>query len=133
MFNWSVVKQFTGLGFMLMGFFMFGIKGLLIGMVMKSWLIFLVNASLVSHFIGYKLVRQLLDLLPVLLLALVAFLGAYYVVSLLDFSLYVEAFISMFIFEVIYFVGAIVTKLYAFTLCKDLLSPYLNKFLRMAK
>lgn len=133
MFNWSVVKQFTGLGFMLAGFYMFGMKGLLIGMVMKSWLIFLINAALVSRFIGYRLTQQLLDLLPVLLLSLASFLGAYYVVSLVEFSLYVEALISAFIFGVIYFAGAVAAKLYAFALCKDLLSPYLKKFLRMAK
>lgn len=133
MFSWSVVKQFTGLGFMLVGFFMFGMKGLLIGMVMKSWLIFLINASLVSYFIGYKLVRQLLDLLPVLLLALVSFLGTYYIASFIECSMYINALTRIVVFVVIYFVGSVITKLYAFSLCKDLLSPYLNKFLRMAK
>lgn len=133
MFSWSVVKQFTGLGFMLVGFFVFGMKGLLIGMVMKSWLIYLINASLVSHFIGYKLARQLLDLLPILLLALGSYLGTYYIASFIECSIYINALIRIVVFGVVYFVGAAFTKLYAFTLCKDLLSPYLTKFLRMVK
>lgn len=133
MFSWSVIKQIVGLIFMVVGFFIFGMKGLLIGMVLKSWLIFVVNASLVSHFIGYKFIRQSLDLLPVLLLALVAFFGASYASSFIDSSIYIEALISITVFGVIYFAGAIITKLYAFALCKDLLNPYLKKILKRIK
>lgn len=65
MFIWSFIKQSIGLIFMLVGLYLYGIKGLLVGMVMKSWLIYIINASLVSNYIGYKLWRQLLDILPV--------------------------------------------------------------------
>ena len=133
MFKWSVFKQTLGLGFMIGGMALWGIKGLLIGKVLQSWLIYFINASLVSYFVGYKLVHQLLDLFPVLSLALISFLGTYYIASFIECSIYIKALIHIAIFGVMYFAGAAFTKLYAFTLCRDMLSPYLTKFLRMVK
>lgn len=127
MFIWSFIKQGIGLLFMIVGLFFWGMKGLLIGMVMKSWLIYIINASLVSNYIGYKLWRQLLDIVPVLLLSTVAFAISYIGGGLIQISLYVDACIMFLVFVTVYVTSSVFFKMEAYILFYNLVNPHIRR------
>lgn len=127
MFKWTVVKQLSGVSIVILGLILFGIKGLLIGMVIKSWLIYLINASLVSKHVGYKLRTQLMDLLPILLLALTSLCISYVVGNLLDFSLYIDASIKFSIYITLYLLGSYLFKLNAYIETKQIVYNFILK------
>lgn len=73
LFKWTVIKRGVGLLFVVGGLYFWGMKGLLSGMVATSFFIYIVNAFLVQRHVGYGVLRQLGDLMPVTLLSLFAF------------------------------------------------------------
>ena len=139
MFNWTLIKRAIGLTLVVGGLVIgktivvdgkdFGIEGLLVGMVLQSWVIYLINASLVNKYIGYKLFTQLLDLVPIFILAVVSFVVAYSVVFVLhDGHMYVVALIRLIVFMVVYLGGSILFKMESFRYVKELLPMFLSKF-----
>lgn len=130
MFIWSFIKQSIGLIFMVVGLYLYGIKGLLVGMVMKSWLIYIINASLVSNYIGYKLWRQLLDILPVLVVSLLSFSISFFVSNLYETSMYIDASVKLTIFAATYVSCAVLFKMESYQIFKNLISPYWCKIKR---
>lgn len=120
MFGWTIAKRVSGILFILGGFWLFGIWGLLSGMVISAWIIYIINAALVSHYIGYKLHRQLLDLLPSLLLSIVSFAISYIVGQFVE-SIYLSAIIQFLVFVLFYFSGSIMLKLQSYIICKNTL------------
>ena len=127
MLKWTVVKQLSGVSIVVLGLIFFGIEGLLVGMVIKSWLIYIVNASLVSTHIGYKLKNQLLDLCPIMLLALTALCISYIGGSFFECGLYIDAIIKLIIYVVLYLFGSYVLKLKAFIETRQLISNFVLK------
>ena len=73
LFNWTLIKRALSIIFIIVGFVLYGIWGLLIGMVMASYAMYIINALLVSRHIGYTLWQQFKDLLPILLISVVSF------------------------------------------------------------
>lgn len=69
MFKWTVFKRISGVLILFVLLLLFGMNGLLVGIVLSTWLSYLVNICLVSKYVGYKYYRQLLDLLPIFLVA----------------------------------------------------------------
>lgn len=130
MFKWSFVKQVVGLICIVGGLFLFGIRGMLAGMVMQCWLVYFVNAGLVSYYIGYKIRRQLLDLAPVMLLSIGSFAVSYVVGSVLPFGMYGNAVIMFVIFVSVYIVITRILRLEAFDLCMDMAKPIVNKLFK---
>lgn len=68
LFNWTIVKRVLGISYLFIGL-IWGVYGLLWGMVLGSYTYYIINAYLVSKYIGYKLKRQFFDLLPIILLS----------------------------------------------------------------
>jgi len=103
MLGWTLFKQTMGLVFVVVGLILFGMKGLLGGMVLKSWLIYLVNARLVSKHIGYKIWNQIKDLAPTMLLAVITFFVSYIIGGFFCGNIYAEAITELASFSIIYF------------------------------
>lgn len=134
MFSWTLIKRAIGLALVVGGLAAFGIKGLLIGMVMQSWLIYLINAYQVHKHIGYKLFTQLLDLLPILILALASWAIAYCLVFIFpDCHMYVLAVIRLLVFIGVYIGGSMLFKMESFTYVKETLPMFMAKFNRKKK
>lgn len=133
MFRWGLFKQLLGVTFVIVGLLVWGIKGMLIGMVMKSWLIYIVNASLVSKYIGYKLGRQLLDILPIMLLAIGSFIIAWLVGWVLPFGMYPNAIILFLLYALCYLGFAKVLKFDALNQSIDMVRPLIEKFTKKDK
>lgn len=129
MFSWTIIKRAIGLGLVVGGLAVFGIKGLLIGMVMQSWLIYLINAYQVHKHIGYKLFTQLLDLLPILILAIASWAIAYCLVFVLpNCHMYILAVIRFLVFIGVYLGGSILFKMESFKYVKDTVPIFMAKF-----
>lgn len=134
MFSWTIIKRAIGLGLVVGGLAAFGIKGLLIGMVMQSWLIYLINAYQVHKHIGYKLFTQLFDLLPILILAIASWAIAYCLRFIFpDSHMYVLAVIRLLVFIGVYFGGSILFKMESFKYVKETLPIFLAKFKKKKK
>lgn len=102
MFSWTVIKRVIGLCFIVGGLAFFGMKGLLIGVVLNSWFSYMVNISLVSKYVGYKWSRQLLDIMPPMVVSLIAAGVSYGCSWLTGFSMYVDGVIRLVSFIAIY-------------------------------
>ena len=132
MFNWTLVKRAIGLALIVGGLAAFGMKGLLVGMVMQSWLIYLINAYQVHKYVGYKLSIQFFDLLPTMVLSIVSWALAYGLVFLLpQWNMYVIAVIHLLVFVVVYLGGSMLFKMESFRLVKETIPMFLAKFNRV--
>lgn len=130
MFIWALIKQSAGLALMLSGMYFGGIWGLLVGMVLKSWIIYIIHAGLVSHYIGYKMKKQAYDILPILLVVLFSFAVSYCSSSFFKDNMYIAGCVRGVVFVGIYVSLSLLFKLDAFKISWDLLSPYLHKLKR---
>ena len=72
LFKWTIIKRVVGLCLIVLGFWAFKIEGLLWGMVVGSYIIYLMNGYLVSKYVGYRLSTQFRDLAPIILIALLS-------------------------------------------------------------
>lgn len=98
----TVLNRTVGLVFMIGGLLFFGMKGFLVGIVIYNYWCYGVNITLVSKYIGYKWSRQLLDLLPIGLASVVAFVVSYLVGRVSGLGLYANAVVETVVFLTIY-------------------------------
>ena len=110
MFIWTVIKRAVGIGIILVGLVLFGMKGLLVGMVLSSWFSYLVNISLVSKFVGYKWSDQLLSIMPVLIASVVSAVAAFLVGYFLNLSMYPDGIVKFVVYVIIYLGWSLIFK-----------------------
>ena len=112
LFRWTIIKRAIGLCLVVGGLAAFGIKGLLCGMVLQSWLIYFINAYLVDKHVGYKLINQVKDFMPVLLLSLVSIAIPFSLIIVFPMmNMYLLAIIQVIIFVMIYWGGSVLFKM----------------------
>lgn len=110
MFLWTLLKRIIGLGFVVVGLALFGMKGLLVGVVLNTWFSFFVNICLVSKHIGYKWWKQLLDLLPIFAVSVGIAAICFYLGSLLDLNIYLDALFKLCVYAVMYLGWSLIFK-----------------------
>lgn len=110
MFIWTVIKRIFGISFIVIGLFLYGMYGLLIGIVLNQWFSYFINIYLVSRHIGYKWWLQLLDILPIGIMAFVAGIISYFVGILCHFSLYGDAILKSLVYLFVYLGLSLVVK-----------------------
>ncbi len=115
MFIWTVIKRVVGLAATIGGLLLWGIKGLLIGVIFNAWFSYFVNISLVSKYIGYKSFRQLLDIAPVVLVSLLAAAVSFFSVNYFHLSLYVDGALKLLVYATVYLGWSLIFKPEAFT------------------
>lgn len=115
MFWWSLVKRGIGIGIIVGGLILFGMKGLLAGAVISTWFAYFVNIGLVSRYIGYKWWQQLLDLLPVAIASLVAAIVSYGMGYLLKLDMYPDGIVKFLVYAAIYMGWSLIFKPEAYT------------------
>ena len=114
MFIWTVIKRAVGIGIIIVGLVLFGMKGLLVGMVLSSWFSYLVNISLVSKFVGYKWSDQLLSIIPVLIASVVSAVAAFIVGYFVNLSMYPDGIVKLFVYVMVYMGWSLIFKPEAF-------------------
>lgn len=131
MFKWGLIKQLVGVIFVVVGLFVWGIKGMLIGMVMKSWLIYIVNAALVHKYIGYTIWTQFKDLTPTMINAILSYVLAKLLGGVLSLNMYLEAVIELVFFSVMYFCLSYLFNRVSYNYLKELLLSFFQKTSRV--
>lgn len=102
MFVWTFVKRVMGIVFVVAGLLLYGMSGLLVGMVLNTWFSYFVNIWLVSKHIGYSWQRQLFDITPVLITSLMAAGLAYAVGTFCSLPLYTDGLLKLAVFVALY-------------------------------
>ena len=128
LFNWTLVKRGIGLLLVIGGLWLYGIYGLLIGSIVTSWVIYIINAILVSKHLGYTLMHQFRDLLPIIVLSFIALLTAYLVTLIWPKGLYMDGIIEFTIFVTIYLLLSIIWHLNAYEDAKEMVQIVINRF-----
>jgi len=114
-FTWTIIKRAIGIGFVVGGLFLWGMKGLLLGAVLNTWFSYFVNVCLVSKYIGYKWYRQLLDIMPVAIVSIIAVLVSYFCGYLLQLDTYLDGIVKLVVFLLVYIGWIIVFKPESYT------------------
>lgn len=133
MFMWTLVKRGIGLCFIVGGLAVWGINGLLVGMVLTSYMVYFINAGLVSKHIGYTGRQQFRDLLPVILVSAASFLVAFLIGHFLHLNMYVEGALQLAVFAAIYLGLSVSFKLEAFAFSKEVVGSLIGKIRRRKK
>lgn len=108
LFYWNFLKRGLGLLFMLIGL-SFGVKGLLWGMVLGSYITFFVNAFLANKSTGYSLWEQLIDSSLTFVISLLSAAIAFSI-SLFQLQNFILLICQVLVFLLCYFVLAYVFK-----------------------
>ena len=132
LFKWTVIKRIVGTTIMVGGLLLWGVKGLLLGVVIYNYFIYVINAILISKHIGYGLKTQLNDLLPVVVLTVISFLVVYGISFLLNFGLYIDGVIELMSFGCVYIGGSVLFKMDSYEYFKTIL-PLITKKLKINK
>ena len=127
MFKWTIIKRIIGLSMVVGGLSIWGMRGLLCGVVAHNWFAYLVNMGLVSRYIGYKWWRQLQHLAAILLISLLAFgisTGISYTFTL---SIFADGVVRAGIFLAIYLGWSFIYKPEAATYISEIISSLIRR------
>jgi len=127
-FKWTMIKRFMGMGLIVGGLALWGMKGILLGAVLNSWFAYFVNMGLVSKHVGYKWWRQLLDLCPILVTSIIAAMASYICGMVLHLNMYPDGLVKLILFVSIYLGWSLLFKPEAFTYFKTIVNPLLSRF-----
>lgn len=110
LFVGTIIKRTMGIAFVVTGLLVAGMKGLLVGMVVNTWFSYAVNIGMVSKYIGYKWWIQLLDIMPVMIVSIIAALISYAASIAFQLSLYVDGLLKIVVYAIIYLGWAYIFK-----------------------
>lgn len=130
MFIWTFVKRAVGILFVVAGLLIYGMRGLLIGMVLNAWFSYFINIWLVSKHIGYRWQSQLFDILPVLIASLCAAGLSFGVGRLCSLSLYADGALKLVLFLALYIGWSLLVKPEAYQLFSGITKPFVRKLKR---
>lgn len=130
--KWTIVKRLLGLCCVVGGLILYGMYGLLAGMVLTSWIVYLINANIASKFVGYKLKQQMKDLLPILLLSIFSFLSAYSIEFLNMDNIYVNGAFRFVIFLMTYVLSSMLFSMEAYSFTKETFLLLVSNFKKSA-
>ena len=129
-FVWTFVKRGVTIGLMVGGLALWGMKGLLIGVVINNWFAYMVNVGLVSKYIGYKWWRQLLDLTPVLICSILIAVVSWFMVDMLHLSLYIDGIVKVCVFCLLYMGWSMLFKPEAYVYTKGIAEMVVGKYIK---
>ena len=127
--RWTLIKRIMGIGFVVGGLALWGMKGIILGVIINAWFAYFVNMALVSKYVGYKWDKQLLDLLPVTLASVAAALISYFAISYFNLNMYIDGLLKLVLYLVIYLSWSLIFKPDASEYFKTILIPLVKKML----
>ena len=133
MFIWMVVKRTIGISVKVGGLIMFGMKGLLAGVVFSSWFSYIVNMCLVSKYVGYKWREQIFNIMPVAIVSILSAIIAYAVSVLLKLPLYPDGLVKVSVYFVVYFGWSFIFKPEAYKYFIDIIPAKFNIFKKLGR
>ena len=127
MFIWTILKRGVGIGIVFWGLLLWGMKGLLVGVVMNVWFSYFVNIGLVSKYVGYKWWRQLMDIAPVATVSLIIAGFSYYTTNLFGLNIYLDGVVKFVTYSILYIGWSILLKPDAYSYTISIIMPLLKK------
>ena len=127
MFVWTVVKRSVGIVLLVGGLLLFGMKGLLVAVVISTWFSYFVNICQVSKYVGYKWSTQLLNILPVTAASIVSAVVAYGMGELFHLPVYLDGIAKFAVYLTVYLAWTFIFKPEAYTYFLTIIEPVLNK------
>lgn len=94
MFQWTLIKRGVCVTMVIFCLYQFGLQVFVWSVVVADWLCYFVNAGLVSKYVGYKWGRQMLDLLPIALVAACSAGISYVLVTSLHLGFYLDGIVK---------------------------------------
>lgn len=131
LFIWTILKRAIGIFFMVVGMIVFGMKGLLFGVVLNTWIAYFINIGLVSKYIGYSWTIQLLNLMPALIASVISAFIAYSIGRMLNFSLFLDGMVKVTVFAVVYLGWSFICKPKSYEYLKDVLKPMIARMIQL--
>lgn len=121
LFICTLIKRGLGLLYLVVGLW-WGVNGLLWGMVAGSYTVYLINAYLVSKYIGYSMFFQIKHLLPIIFTALFSGIFAYIPILFMDSGLLSKILLQIIIYIAIYMMISVLCRLRAFAMFRNLIT-----------
>ncbi len=128
LFIWNFVKRGSSILLMLIGILM-GVEGVLWGMVISFYIIFIINAGLAYKSTAYSIFEQIKDSLPSFGLAVIAGAIAYCCIFVFS-NVFILLFAQIIVFIIVYLILSVVFKLNELYEVKSLAMTYLSKLSR---
>lgn len=129
-FTWTIIKRTLTIVLCVIGILVGGMYGLLWSCVAGAWSVYLINAYLVSKHVGYAFKRQILDILPFILMACVIGVGVYLLGSLLPWHMYLVALVESVLCVLLYWLAARIFHIEAYSYLKDLVKNSVFSLIR---
>lgn len=126
-FYWTFIKRAIGVAVIVLGLMLFGLNGLLFGMVFSTTFSYFVNTVLVSKYVEYKFSRQMLDLVPMLVLSILCFIATFLLQKALPLGMYIEMAISIIVFGILYVGFSKLFRLQSFAMFVDVAKSYIKR------
>lgn len=126
LFNWTIVKRSITLGLLFLGL-IWGIYGLLVAVVIGSYVILLINCLLVQFYLHYTIWAQIKEMLPMAMLTLLAAIPAYLFGYFVDMNIYFEGLCQLVIFYSLYIGSAFTLRMQALQESIDIFQNILRK------
>ena len=120
MFKWNLLKRGVGIILILVGSLM-GVKGILWGMVIGFWFTYFVNARLAGSITGYTLGKQLFEILPIALVALVSCALAHLLGNAVSWHYALTMMVQILVFLLSYVTLSGVLRIQAFGIYKQII------------
>ena len=121
MFKWNIIKRGIGIGLIIIGA-VFGVKGILWGMVISFWITYFINARLAGRVTGYFLSRQLIEIVPILLITIVSCVSSFFLGYVITYHYAIIMMVQVVIFLVTYLFLSYIFKIPALRIYTQILS-----------
>ena len=133
MFTWTIIKRLISVTVMISTLLLFGMNGLLFGMVFSTWFTYSVNIGLVSKYIGYHWTKQVAVLLPIAGATLASGLVSFFAINYLELNMYLDGALKIVVFASLYLGWSHFFKPESYLYTKGVLTPMLAKYKRKFK
>lgn len=118
-FVWTIIKRSLTIILCVIGITIGGMYGLLWACVAGAWSVYFINAYLVSKHIGYAFHKQLLDILPFIIISIIIGITVYFLGSLLPWSLFLVALLETILCATLYLLVSKMLNIEAYSYLLD--------------
>lgn len=126
LFKWTVIKRMISIALLLIGP-IWGMRGLLVAVVISAYNILFINALQVQKYLKYSVIRQIIDLFPITGLTIISAILAIALSLTHSVGFYLEGIERVIIFLMVYLFGAYLIKLDCLRDVRDLIMTIIRK------
>lgn len=126
-FRWTIIKRTLTIVLSVVGIMLAGMNGLLWCLVIGTWSVYFINGYLVEKHIGYSLIRQMMDILPFILLSVILGALAALLGSFLSMNMYVVAVLQLILIITLYLVFSLIFKFECLSFMINLIKGRIKK------